>query len=71
MFFSTHNRNRAGFVPDGVAVVKSALICGCGLEFLKVVKRLRLSDPSLVVSQSRIYAPGYGDLTLVVRSLRR
>ena len=54
IYFSSHNRNRAVFVTDAVAivaVVKSTLICGCGfavVRFYAVKPRLRLFDPSLV-----------------------
>ena len=51
VYFHSHNRNRAVFVPDAVAVVKSTSICGCGfavVRFYAVVPRLRLFDPSLI-----------------------
>ena len=53
--FSPYNRNRAVFVPDAVAVVKSTSICSCGfvvVRFYAVITRLwmrlRLFDPSLI-----------------------
>ena len=56
IYFNSHNRNRAVFVPDAVAVVavvKITTICGCGFAVVRfyAVKprlRLRLFNPSLM-----------------------